>query len=95
MSLSHKNVVVNSITSTMLTIPSSEEDQYSKSLSITIQNLDETISVYLGDESVSTSSYGFRLDPYATYSADLLTRDEIYSVSAEGQVNLAIILVKH
>jgi hypothetical protein len=94
MSLSHSLVALNASTATILTVPSDQEDAYSKSLTISIQNV-SGIAVYLGDSTVTSSSYGYLLAPSATFTADLDPRDEIYAISASGTPNVATIKVKH
>ena len=63
MSISHKIVQINGSTSTLLTDESNENDIYLRKLNISIQNLDDTGYVFIGDSFVSNSSFGVRLDP--------------------------------
>lgn len=94
MSLSHALVALNASTATILTIPSANEDSYSQNLTISIQNVN-SVTVYLGDSTVTSSSYGYSLAPGSTFTADLLPNDEIYAIAASGTPNVAVIKVKH
>ena len=57
-----------------------------------IQNLG-TASVYLGDSSVSTSSYGYELKANSSLSLDLITPDALYGVVASGTVTVNTLLL--
>lgn len=92
MSLSHALVTLNQ-TAQILTVSESQEIEYSKSLTISVQNLDTQKYVYLGDSSVTTSSYGYRVDPGQTWVADLGPRDEVYAVTSNGTSQVAVIKV--
>lgn len=95
MTLSHALVTLNTTTPQILTIPSAQEADYSNSLTISIQNLHTSHFVYLGSSSVSTTSYGFRIDPGQTWTSDLHPEDEIYAVTDTGTTNVGIIKVAH
>lgn len=92
MSLSHSLVTLNQ-TAQILTVSESEEVAYSRELTISIQNLDTQKYVYLGSSSVTTSSYGYRIDPGQTWVADLNPRDEVYAVTSNGTSQVAVIKV--
>jgi len=94
MSLSHSLVALNATTATIVTIPAASEQAYSQSLSISIQNTG-SVNVYLGDSTVTSSSYGYILGPGAVFSADLAPTDEIYAIADSGTPNVAIIKVQH
>ena len=94
MSLSHSLVALNASTATIVTIPGDQEQAYSKSLNISIQNVGQ-VSVYLGDSTVTSSSYGYLLTAGSTYTADLDPKDEIYAIAASGTPNVATIKVQH
>jgi hypothetical protein len=95
MSLNHSLVTLNTTTATILTIPADQEDSYSSQLTISIQNLNATHFVFLGNATVSTSSYGFRIDPGQTFTAVLAPQDEIYAVTDTGTTNVGVIRVQH
>lgn len=76
---------IHELTSTPTMMTSSNEVE--GGCTISIQNLDETAYIYLGNESVTSSLYGVRLSPGETWSADLRPYEEVYAVgSAQASV---------
>jgi hypothetical protein len=88
-------VALNHTTATILTIPTSQEDAYTNQLTTSIQNLHASHFVYIGDATVSSTSYGFRIDPGQTFTAVLAPQDEIYGLTDTGTTNVAVIRVQH
>jgi hypothetical protein len=60
---------------------------------ITIQNVDPEAVVYLGDSSVSSTNYGFMLNPGAAWSVELPPKDNIYAISGTNGSKVAILKV--
>lgn len=48
---------------------------------ITLQNVNATAYIYVGNENVTTSNYGFRIMPNHSISWELSGSDAIYAVS--------------
>ena len=92
MTLSHTLVTLNQ-TAQILTIPAVSEAPYADELVISIQNLHSSHFVFLGDSTVTTSSYGFRIDPAQTFTIVLSPFDELYAVTDTGTTQVAIIKV--
>lgn len=57
---------------------------------ITIQNLSETNTVYLGAEGVSPQSFGYAIFPRTAFSIELPPRDYIHLVSDNDGADVAI-----
>ena len=93
MSLSHALITVNPSTASIITTPASDEIQYAKSMTVSVQNLHTTHFVYLGSSTVSTSSYGFRIDPGQTWTSDLLPTEDLYAVTDTGTTQIAVIRI--
>jgi hypothetical protein len=93
MTLKHKIIQVNSSTSTLLTDLASNNDFYMRKLNISIQNLDTEQYLFIGDNTVSNSSYGLRLDPAEIVSIDLSPNDDLYAISDSGTFNVAVLKV--
>lgn len=85
--LNHDLITLTS-TPTLLTVAEIDEVENARQLIISIQNLDSEQYVYLGSSSVSSSSFGFMLDPGQIFTADLKTNEELYGV---GDGDVAII----
>jgi len=84
MALTHELYEVGYNTPQIFTIPDADEAQNSTSLSISIQNTDALVPIYLGSKTVTSVNYGFRLEPGQTFTADLKPREEIYGICPSG-----------
>jgi hypothetical protein len=93
MSLSHSLVSLTT-TAQIVSVAPADELPYANSLTISIQNTDDTIAVFLGGVGVTSSSYGYKLLPGTTFSADLSPADDLYAVAASGTPKIAIIKVQ-
>lgn len=58
---------------------------------LTIQNVNATGYIYLGNSAVSSSSYGFRILPNHSISFELPGKDAIYAVSSTNGMQAATI----
>ena len=90
--LTHQLITLNSSTSTLITLPEVQDDEFD--LYFSVQNTDSLIPVYLGDSTVSLTSYGFKLFPGQTWTADLKPREDIYAISDSGSPKVATIRIK-
>ena len=94
MSLTHIKVTLNSNTATLLSNSPSDNDFYERSYSISVQNLHSSHFVFVGDSSVTTSSYGFRIAPGDTFALqDVSVSDDLYAVTDTGSTDVAVIKV--
>lgn len=59
----------------------------------TIQNANETGYIYLGDENVSSTSYGFRILPNHSISFELPGNATIYAISSINLMKAAVIVI--
>ena len=60
-------------------------------MDLTIQNVHASAYVYLGGEGVTTSSYGYRINPGSAISFELPGKDAIYAISNTNSSQFAII----
>ena len=60
---------------------------------ITIQNVDSEAVVYLGGSNVSSTNYGFVLNPGAAWSVELPARDNIFAISGTDGSKVAVLKV--
>jgi len=101
MALSHSVVTLSSSTATALNTDSvvinavSGEKRYTwQNGSISIQNIDSTITAYIGSSGVTSSSFGVQLVAGASVTFDSLGPAEVlYAIAASGTPKLAIMLV--
>lgn len=92
--LTHTMIDLASDSATLLTISATDEIDYAKSLSISIQNLSDTNVVFIGDSTVTSSSYGYKIDALAGFAVDLVPGDEIYAVCDAEPTQVAIIWIQ-
>lgn len=60
-------------------------------MDITIQNIHASAYVYVGGEGVTTSSYGYRLNPGSAISFELPGKDALYAITDTNNSQIAII----
>jgi hypothetical protein len=60
-------------------------------MDITIQNVHESAIVYIGGEGVSSSDYGYRLNPGLAISFELPGRDALYAISNTNNSKVAVL----
>lgn len=58
---------------------------------LTIQNLSATAYVYIGNENVSTTNYGFRINPDTSFSIELPPQNEIWAVTSSNGSQVAVL----
>jgi hypothetical protein len=81
-----RNLTLSS-TPTLLTIT----DGVDSPNTISIQNTDASATVYLGEATVSSSSYGVKLAAGQIWSADLGAYDKLY---ATGTAGVAVLILE-
>ena len=60
-------------------------------MDITIQNIHASAYVYIGGEGVTSSSYGYRLNPASAISFELPGKDALYAITDIDGSQVAII----
>jgi hypothetical protein len=61
-------------------------------MDITIQNVDNSATVYLGaNNQVSSESYGFRLKPDFAWSIELSGKDALYAIASAPDTKIAVL----
>lgn len=90
MTLLHAKVAINATTPTVVTPVGTETGM---NLSLQIQNLGMK-AVYVGNASLTASSYGAVISSGATLSIDNLSRkDDVYVLSADGDSHVAVLTI--
>jgi len=88
MPMGHELLTVNDSTASILT---TDGDTKPSTLNISIQNLSEDYYIYLGDSTVTSSSFGFKLYPMSGIVFENLRKStEIYGISENGDIDVAI-----
>ena len=60
-------------------------------MDITIQNVDGSAYVFVGGENVTSSDYGFRINPGAAISFELPGRDALFAISDTNGSMVAVL----
>jgi|SanBayMetagenome_1026888.scaffolds.fasta_scaffold55631_2 hypothetical protein len=61
---------------------------------LVVQNINDSGFVYLGNENVSTSDYGFKLFPGQALSIELRPYDRLYAVSSASSMEAAVMVIE-
>jgi len=84
----HGIITLNDTTSTILT---TDGDNLPSNLTICIQNLSNSKRVFLGDSSVSSTSFGYRLEHDQSIVFERLNKStELYGISEDGDTDVAV-----
>ena len=90
MTIRHGILSLSDTVPVAMVVHDTDSVQYSSSMSI--QNIDDTASVYLGDYSVTTESFGFVIGPGSAYSLeDMPRRSGLYAISDINGSEVAIL----
>lgn len=90
MALSHARLAINDTTPVPVTPTGAEAGM---NLSLQIQNLGMK-AVYVGTDSITSSSYGAVISSGATLSIDNLSRkDDVYVLSSDGDSYVAVLTI--
>jgi hypothetical protein len=84
MAINHQIVTVDNSGTSLVSIPQANAIPYENKVSISIQNLDSTDTVYLGSAGVNSSVYGYALAPGAVFAIDLLPGDKLFGITASS-----------
>jgi hypothetical protein len=88
MALTHAKIAINDYAPTLVTVEGAES---SLSCTLQVQNLG-TVTVYLGGEGLTSSSYGVAIAANSTLSIESLsTRDEVFALSSSGDSYVAVL----
>lgn len=90
MAINHQVVALNANTATTVSIPQANQAPYESKVSLSIQNLDSSIPVYLGADGVNSESFGFKLLAGEAFGVDLLAGDTLYAVADSGNPYVAV-----
>jgi len=58
---------------------------------ITIQNVSSSGYIYIGNEDVSSTEYGYRLLPNHAFSIELPSRDHLYLIAGTNGMKAAVL----
>jgi hypothetical protein len=81
---------LNTSTPVQLTI----DDNSQSPNTLVVQNVSESGFIYLGNENVSSTNYGFRLEPTQAFTAEMAPYNRIYAVCSAGTMTAAVMVIE-
>lgn len=79
--------------STTIPVEVTIEDNVNGVCTLVVQNLDSSANVYLGNENVSSSNYGFLLFPRQAFTIELRPYDRFYAIGSSA-TNIACMSIE-
>lgn len=83
---SHELIALSNTTATALTPVHTHSG-----IDITIQNVNSEGYVYIGASNLTSSNYGFRIDPSHAISIELNGKDVIYAIGSTSGLSVAVL----
>jgi hypothetical protein len=100
MAITHGIVALNNSTAVALNTDASSTDSFTgeriysyNSATFSVQNLDQSATVYLGGAEVSASSYGRSVPPLTTVEFQNLTRSQTLYAISTGSSSVAVLTI--
>lgn len=86
-------ITLNSLTATLVSVPKSEQPNYERNVALSIQNLDMSTSIFVGNADVTSEFFGYQILPQSDISIDISPSDELYAISENGTLQVAILSI--
>lgn len=88
MPLEHRLLTLSNTSTTILTV---DGDTNPSNMMFSVQNVHDSANVYIGNSSVTSTSYGVLLEPGAFFSVENLRKDtELHALSTVANSKVAI-----
>lgn len=84
-----RNLSLSSTTPTELTL----SNRIKTTTTLVVQNTNDSGYLYIGTDSVSTSSYGFKVYPGQAFTIELSAYTELYAVSSANSMTAAVMVI--
>lgn len=84
--IKHQIKNISSSTATSLDISENIRSAYT----LVVQNTNSSGFIYLGNENVSSSNYGFKLYPAQSFTVELSSRSRLYAVASINNLPVAV-----
>jgi len=84
--IKHEVRSISNSTATSLDLPENIRSSYT----LVVQNVNNSGYIYIGNEEVTTSNYGYKLFPGQGITIELPSRTTMYAISSNGGMSLAI-----
>lgn len=93
MAIQQNMITLNSLTATLISVPKLQQPNYEKNVSLSIQNLDMSTSIFVGNADVTSEFFGYQILPQSDISIDISPSDELYAISDSGTPQVAILSI--
>jgi hypothetical protein len=101
MALTHSVITLNASTATALNTDANITNSVTGEVyptwgagTISIQNIDSAITIYIGGAGVTSTSYGVQLPFGSSVTLDSLSQNEVvYAIAASGTPKVAVLMV--
>ena len=90
MSLSHQVLTLYASATVQISPIAGTIPDYCEGMTLSVQNLNGSNYVYLGNSGTSSVSYGFRLAPGQAWSADIDPSDALFVATSDTSSQIAI-----
>jgi hypothetical protein len=61
---------------------------------LVVQNVNTDGYIYLGNETVSSTNYGFRLEPSQAFTSELSPYNRLYAVCSAGTMTATVMVIE-
>jgi hypothetical protein len=85
-----RHVSLSTTTPAELTI----SDQVQSTNTLVVQNINDSGYIYLGNESVSSSNYGFKLYPGQAFTIELSAYSHFYAICSTNSMTAAVMVIE-
>jgi hypothetical protein len=82
----HKVVVLSTTSPILLSPPGTHSG-----VDITMQNVNASGYIYIGAANLTSSNYGFRIDPSHAISLELNGKDAIYAIGSTSSLSVSVL----
>jgi len=84
----HRIYTLTTATQTAITPPGKHSG-----MDITIQNVNDSGYIYVGDSGVTTTNYGYRIAPNTAISFELSGQDDLYLIAENADMLAAVLKI--
>ena len=90
MAISHANYNLNNTSVQAL----NNHSIFEFSMSLAVQNTSASGFIFVGGQNVSVTSYGYRIDPGGTFTADVRSADVLYGIADRANTTCAVMYLE-
>jgi len=84
--IKHSILEISDVLATSLDI----SETIKSSFTLVVQNVNSSGHIYIGNSSVSTNSYGFKLDAGQAFTIELAASQKMYAIASHSGLEVAV-----